>query len=58
MCVQVENEPETFALRIGVWGIGIRYPFTHAEVYEMLDALVEMDRHDEGDDPALRDDDD
>ena len=41
--VQDDEEPEAFTLRIRTRGIGLPYPFTRAEVYEMLDDLVEID---------------
>lgn len=56
--VQDDEEPEAFTLRIRTRGIGLPYPFTGAEVYEILDNLVEIDLQIAADELALGDEDD
>ena len=51
-------EPEALTLRIRTRGVGLPYPFTRAEVYEMVDDLVEIDLQSSAEELALGDEDD
>lgn len=51
-------EPEALTLRIRTRGIDLAYPFTLAEVYEMLDELVAIDLQIAAEELALEDEDD
>ena len=56
--VMDHEESEAFALRIRTRGIGLPYPFTLAEVYDMLDDLVEIDLEIAAEEYAALDEDD